>query len=230
MSLGRAVRTATGALNPAFWRAVIGARQAKAFDARYGTDTVRQVPVSAMRDVPPAAAAHAVHYEASAIPKLRQALAAIVRALGDRLPAFAFVDVGSGKGLAVMQASRHPFRDVVGIEMAPALHAIAQRNAIRFTAAHPDAAPMRFVVGDALTVPLPDGPVVVYLYNPFDATVLAPFAARLEHSASHGRELVVAYVNPVHREIFDRADRYAPLWDNGRVVVYRVRPAEGAAP
>jgi hypothetical protein len=228
MSLGRVVRTATGALNPAFWRGLIAARQAKAFDARYGTDTVQRVPVAAMRDVPAAAAAHAVHYEASALPKLRQALAAVVRALGARLPAFAFVDVGSGKGLAVMQASRHPFREVVGIEMSPALHAIAEGNATRFAAAHPDAAPMRFVVGDASTAPLPDGPAVVYLYNPFDATVLAPFAARLARSTSQGRELLVAYVNPVHRDVFEGAGGYEPLWDNGRVVVYRVRPPGGA--
>jgi hypothetical protein len=230
MSLGRVVRTATGALSPGFWRALIGARQARAFDARYGTDTVQRVPVAAMRDVPAAAAAHAVHYEASALPKLRQALAAVARALGARLPAFAFVDVGSGKGLAVMQASRHPFREVVGIEMAPALHAIAERNAMRFAAKHPDAAPMRFVAGEALTAPIPDGPLVVYLYNPFDATVLAPFAARLERATSPGHELLVAYVNPVHREVLDRAGGYETLWDNGRVVVYRVRPAGGAMP
>lgn len=230
MSLGRVVRTATGALRPGFWRGLIAARQAQAFDARYGTDTVQAVPVAAMDAVPAAAAAHAVHYEASAIPKLQQALAAVVRALGGRLPACAFVDVGSGKGLAVMLASRHPFREVVGIEMAPALHAIAERNAVRFAAAHPDAAPMRFVLGDALTAPLPDGPAVVYLYNPFDATVLAPFAARLARATAQGHELLVAYVNPVHRELLDRADGYETLWDNGRVVVYRVRPAGGTAP
>jgi hypothetical protein len=230
MSLGRVARTAAGALTPGFWRGLAAARQARAFDARYGTDTVQRVPVAAMGDVPAAAAAHAVHYEASAIPKLRQALAAVVRTLGVRLPQFAFVDVGSGKGLAVMQASRHPFREVVGIEMAPALQAIAERNARRFAAAHADAAPMRSVVGDALTTPLPDGPAVVYLYNPFDAAILAPFAARLERAASQGHELLVAYVNPVHRDIFDHSGRFEPLWDNGRVVVYRLRPAGGTTP
>ena len=99
------------------------------FDARYGTDTRRQLPVAAMRDVPDALAAHAVHYEASAIPKLRQALAAVRARSRGRVPAFSFLDVGSGKGLVVMLASRHPFREVVGVEMAPELHAIAERNA-----------------------------------------------------------------------------------------------------
>jgi SAM-dependent methyltransferase len=228
MSVLRALGSAVAPLvSPAFWRGQLAARQARAFDLRYGTDTVQPLPVAAMRDVPAGLAAHAVHYEASAIPKLQQALGAIDRTLGARLPEFACLDVGSGKGLVVMLAARRRFREVVGVEMTPALHAIAERNAARFAAAHPDAAPMRFLLGDALAVPLPEGPLAVYLYNPFDATLLAPFAARLEQSVSTTREIVVAYVNPVHRGVFDRADRYQPLFDNGRVVVYRCRPSGG---
>lgn len=227
MPVTRVLRAAAAALDPAFWRGVIASRQARAFDARYGTDTVRMVPVSAMRGVPEALAAHAVHYEASALPKLAQALQAVRRAVAGRLPAFTFVDVGSGKGLAVLQASRHPFREVIGVEMAPDLHAIAARNAERFSAVHADAAPIRFVLGDALAFPLPAAPLVVYLYNPFDATLLARFAARLE-AAAGDREIVIAYVNPAHRAVFDRSDCFEPIWDNGRVVVYRCRPAEPA--
>lgn len=208
-------------VTPAFWRGWLAEREARAFDVRYGTDTVGAVPVAAMRDVPPDLAAHAVHYEASALPKLRQALGAVARTLGPRLPSFAFLDVGSGKGLVVMHAARRPFRESVGVEMAPELHAIAERNALRFAAAHPDAAPMRLVRGDALSCPLPEGPLVAYLYNPFDAGFLAPFAARLEAAARPDREILVAYVNPVHRAIFDGSRRLEPVWDNGRVVVYR---------
>lgn len=216
-------------VTPAFWRGWLAEREARAFDARYGTDTIDPVPVAAMRDVPPGLAAHAVHYEASALPKLRQALDAVARTLGPRLPSFAFLDVGSGKGLVVMHAARRPFRESVGVEMAPGLHAIAERNTARFAAAHPGAAPMRLVLGDALSCPLPAGPLVVYLYNPFDATVLAPFAARLEAAAGPGREILVAYVNPVHRAIFDGSRRVEPLWDNGRVVVYRCLATPEAA-
>ena len=230
MAVLRSIRAAVAPLvSPAFWRARLAAREARAFDARYGTDTVRRLPVGAMRDVPDALAAHAVHYEASTLPKLRQALAAVSRGLGSRMPAFTLLDVGSGKGLVVMHASRHPFRQIVGIEMAPELHAIAERNIARFAGAHPDAAPMHLVQGDALECPLPGGPLVVYLYNPFDATLLERFAARLEALVSPDREILVAYVNPVHRGVFDRPARYERLWDNSRVVVYRCRPAHETA-
>ena len=229
MDVLRIVRAAIALVSPAFWRGQLAARQARAFDARYGTDTIRHVDVASMRDVPAALADHAVHYEPSAIPKLRQAIDAVARTLAGRTSTFAFLDVGSGKGLVVMHAARHRFREIVGVEMAPELHAVAERNAARFATAHPDAAPMRFVNGDALTCPLPEGPLVVYLYNPFDATVLQPFSARLEAAVSRDREILVAYVNPVHRDVFARLDRYEPLWDNGRVIVYRCRPARETA-
>jgi SAM-dependent methyltransferase len=230
MGVLRTLRAAVAPLvSPAFWRGRRAARQGRAFDARYGTDTRRQLPVEAMRDVPEALASHAVHYEASAIPKLRQALSAVTRALGGRVPAFSFLDVGAGKGLVVMLASRLPFREIVGVEMAAELHEIAESNAVRFAAVHPDAAPMRFVTGDALTCPLPEGPLVVYLYNPFDAALLVPFAARLEGAVRPDREILVAYVNPLHRQVFDRPERYEVLWDNGRVVVYRCRYAQEKA-
>ena len=62
----RAVRSAVAPF-AAYWRARSAARQAHAFDARYGTDTVARVPVAQMRDIPAALAAHAVHYEPSTL-------------------------------------------------------------------------------------------------------------------------------------------------------------------
>src|SRR3712207_1728851 len=106
-------------VDPAFWRATLATREAQAFDRRYGTDTTRRLAVEAMRDVPIELARHAVHYEASAIPKFRRAMRVVGAVLGATLPQYAFVDVGSGKGLVVMLAAWFPFRQVVGIEMTP---------------------------------------------------------------------------------------------------------------
>jgi len=212
----------------AFWRATIAARQARAFDRRHGTDTVERVPVAAMRDVPIALARHAVHYEPSALPKLRRALRVVVRTLGPRLPEFAFVDVGSGKGLVLMLASRQPFKQVLGIEMAPDLHAIAERNLVR-SGAGAGAVPVRAVHGDALQVDLPPGHLVVYLYNPFDETVLEPFLRRLDAAAAEGREVLVVYVNPQHAQLLDDPQRFDPVFQDPHLSVYRCRMGTGAA-
>jgi hypothetical protein len=210
-------------VTPAFWRATLAGREARAFDRRYGTDTVRRLPVAAMRDIPDDLARHAVHYEASAIPKFRAAMRAVRRALGSQLSQTSFVDVGSGKGLVVMLASQQPFREVVGVEMTPELHVIAEQNGRRFRAAGGARAPIRLVQGDALTFDFPPGDLVVYLYNPFDEVLVRAFLDRLDAAAADGRDLILAYVNPRHRALLEAAGRYQELFDNGAVAVFRRR-------
>lgn len=218
----RRVQALVGPLiNPAFWRAQIATREARAFDRRYATDTVRRLPVEAMRDVPGELARHAVHYEATAIPKFRRAMRVVRRTLGARLPEFSFVDVGSGKGLVVMLAARQPFREVVGVEMAPELHATAEDNCGRFRAARRGLAPMRVVCGDALDCVFPSGHLVVYLYNPFDALLVGRFVERLEREAADGRELLLVYVNPQHRARLDESRRYDLLYSDRALCLYR---------
>ena len=41
---------------------------------------------------------------------------------------FTFVDYGSGKGKAMFLAAEYPFKRIVGVEFAPALHEIACKN------------------------------------------------------------------------------------------------------
>jgi len=41
---------------------------------------------------------------------------------------FTFIDLGSGKGRVLLLASDYPFRQIVGVELLPALNRIAQEN------------------------------------------------------------------------------------------------------
>ncbi len=216
-------------LSAQFWRSQRAAFLGRRFDRRYGTDTLAQMPVAAMRGIEPALARHAVHYEASAIPKVRRALTILRRELGRDLSKFSFVDFGSGKGLVVMMASLFEFRQVQGVEMAPDLHAIAVRNLDLFGGAHPRRAPSSLRCEDALRFDPPEGDLVAYLYNPFDATLLEQFVARLVDGVAHGSELIVVYVNPLHRHVFERTSRFRPLFDDDRVsVLRRERPVKSA--
>src|SRR3984885_13557549 len=42
------------------------------------------------------------------------------------LPEFTFIDIGSGKGRALLMASQYPFRRILGIELLPVLHRVAK--------------------------------------------------------------------------------------------------------
>jgi SAM-dependent methyltransferase len=90
---------------------------------------------------------------------------------------FTFVDLGCGKGRALMVASRFPFRHLLGVEIATELADIANAN----IASKPDwAARITVITQDATEVVFPDGPLLLFLYDPFLAPILRRVLANLE--------------------------------------------------
>lgn len=116
-----------------------------------------------------------------------------------------FVDFGCGKGRALVVASEFPFRAIEGVELAPVLAATARANAERMHVLFPDRTPIKIIEGDALKATLPEGTVVLYLYNPFFKNLLKEVIASLEQkvSASPNRKIFIVYANPVWASLFD---------------------------
>lgn len=112
------------------------------------------------------------------------------------LDAYTFIDLGAGMGRALLLASEFPFRCVIGVEMHPALARIGRRNLVKWRAAGRACAPMRMVECDAAEFPLPPGPCVVFLFNPFAAPVLRR-VLRGWNGTLRGREgqVDILYVN-----------------------------------
>ncbi len=132
---------------------------------------------------------------------------------------YTFLDVGAGKGRALLTASLHPFREAVGIEMNPKLAAIA-RNNIRLFESSPNAsplAPMTLVEADALEAPLPSTPTLAFMFHPFQAPVLRRFLARVEqHYADRPGAFDLLYVNAEHASVLDRNPSFTRMF-NGMV-------------
>ncbi len=84
-----------------------------------------------------------------------------------------FVDIGSGMGRVVLIASRLPFKQVVGVEISPALHEVARENLATYDRALQRCSDVRLVRADAADYAFPRGELALYLYNPFRAPVLA---------------------------------------------------------
>jgi SAM-dependent methyltransferase len=132
-----------------------------------------------------------------------------------------FIDVGSGMGRVVLLASRRPFRQIVGVEISPALHEIARENRSRFPAGEVRCRDVRLVRADAAGFTFPRGDLVVYLYNPFRAEVLEPMLDTL--LARPKRELVLLYHTPLERESIERRDAFDRIADLGFGLVFRRR-------
>ncbi len=130
-----------------------------------------------------------------------------------------FLDVGAGKGRALLLASQYPFLRVEGIELNPSLTEIAQANITRW-AASPLAetlSPIALHQGDATKFPLPHEPTLAYLFHPFEAKLLGRFLRHVERSLkAHPRPFDLLYVNAEHDSLLDRDRCLRRLW-MGRV-------------
>jgi SAM-dependent methyltransferase len=118
----------------------------------------------------------------------------------DLLPlADTFVDLGCGKGRALVAATARGWPRAVGVEIDPALHRVAQANARAVLG------DIEVVWQDAAEFVWPRTSLTVFLFNPFEDDVLEPALARLEASlAAAPRPVRLAYVHPVHGEVLLR--------------------------
>ncbi|WP_420236069.1 class I SAM-dependent methyltransferase [Telmatobacter bradus] len=112
---------------------------------------------------------------------------------------YTFIDVGAGMGRAMMLASELPFRAVIGVEMHPTLAGITRRNLPLWRKHQNALAPLRTHCCDALEYSLPPGPCVLFLFNPFGASMLRKLAQAWEkESADRAFPLDLLYVNHEH--------------------------------
>jgi predicted RNA methylase len=120
----------------------------------------------------------------------------MIEQLGIDYTRFIFIDLGSGKGRTLLMASEYPFRQVLGVELLPALHAIAEENIAKYKGGVGDR--VQSICGDACDFDFPPEPSVLFLFNPFPQPVLERVLHRLMQSlARHKRTVYLIYHNPV---------------------------------
>ena len=169
------------------------ADRAEGFDARFGTDTAAAVypwnlPSVVHEDSPEI---HA--YEAAPAWLIRETIASIP--LQPHM--FAFVDMGSGKGRALLVASDFPFAKIVGIELSHELHRIAEENIRRYRSASQRCTAFSLHCMNAAEYTFEPEPLVLFLFNPFGKDTIRSILAGLEASLkAKRREAYVIYVNP----------------------------------
>ncbi|QDZ06209.1 class I SAM-dependent methyltransferase [Sphingomonas panacisoli] len=113
-----------------------------------------------------------------------------------------FVDLGSGKGRALLMAADRGYRHLIGVEFAAELDAIARRNIAQRT----DRERFTLIHGDATEFDLPDGPVLLFLYHPFDRPIMAEVARRVGASwRADSRQLRVVYQHPIFADVWLQA-------------------------
>ena len=126
---------------------------------------------------------------------------------------YAFIDVGCGKGRALLLATQYRFREILGIELNPGLAEIAQANLNLWRATQHPAMPICAVCEDATEFELPSGASLLFLYNPFAEPVLRKFLDHLERSVlTDARQFDLLYCNAANDRPLVQHPQYRRLW------------------
>src|SRR5579862_2909037 len=115
---------------------------------------------------------------------------------------FTFIDIGSGKGRVLLMAAEYPFRRIVGIELLPELHRVAQQNIRRYKNDRQQCFEIECMQGDAGEFMFPAEPSVLYLFNPLPRAGLIRMLGNLRQSLQNfPRRVILIYHNPLLEEV-----------------------------
>jgi SAM-dependent methyltransferase len=188
------------------------------FDRKYGVTTQA---ILFLGDLDPDeagdAGAHATHYEAVPIDDFRRLLAHVPAEI---VANSTFVDVGAGMGRALLLAREMPFKQIVGIEVSGGLYEVARENLERAHGDQGHCKEIRIVHADARIWNYPSGDLVVFLFNPFDASALQATLASIVERRGPGSTWLV-YHTPVERAIVEGDARFEYVAEERFGIVYR---------
>lgn len=134
---------------------------------------------------------------------------------------FTFIDIGAGKGRALLLASEFGFRRIIGIELIPELVEVARENVGKFER-RGSYSRIEVVCGDATDFVLPAGPAVVFLFNPLPQSSLRKFLENLEQSLRQNPYPVnVVYANPIFEQIIESVPSLTRIGETAQCLLFR---------
>ena len=120
------------------------------------------------------------------------------------VPGSVFVDLGSGKGKALLLASGVGFSKVVGVEFSRSLCAIAKQNAERYSQRSGRALKIEIVCSDAATYAIRPNENVFFMFHPFGASVMERVVENIQKSLAEApRRIWIIYTLPLLRHMLE---------------------------
>ncbi len=132
-------------------------------------------------------------------------------ATGCTVSDYTLVDIGCGKGRVLMLAVEYPFPEIVGVELNPHLARVARKNLRKWQRRSQQIGVphvpgfgtwdsdhrVQILEADALSIPLPAGPVALFYFNSFERPMMEMWLSRLaELSRRRTAPLDLIYIHP----------------------------------
>ncbi len=171
----------------------------RAFDRERGIETFARIPVAELFPRGGRAALAASEYQPVPVRLFRAAMAH----LPVETRAQPFLDLGCGKGRALVLAAEAGFRRLRGVDLATSLVDVARAN-LELTAERLGGSlDVRIDSGDAHVWPFEHDEGTLFLFHPFGARAMRRVARAVASSvAAHPRTVWIVYVNPIHGSVF----------------------------
>ena len=180
-----------------------GWKRAHPFDRAHGVQTSGMIPGYVLKPGDPWDAPTTA-YAAAQPSIIRAALATVPEPQRCH-----FYDLGCGKGRPLLIATEFGFASITGVELSPAVAAIARRNAAVFARSLPERTAVRIVTGDATAPCFPAQPLAIFLYNSFERALVERLLATLETSLrADPREVYFIYYNPTNADLLDASPEF----------------------
>jgi SAM-dependent methyltransferase len=193
--------------------------RAKAFDLEHNVETAREVRLHELKIDSPNVE-YGVFYAGTDPKSFRR----IFEHLDVNYEDFVFIDLGSGKGRALLVAAERPFKKIIGVEFAAELNEIAQKNILKYKNPDQTCHQIESICQDAALFKLPEEPSVFYVFNAFHAEIVAKVTENIERSFNEKpREIYFIYANPVHNEILQENRFFEEIYTDTWYSIYKNR-------
>lgn len=161
-------------------------------------------------------------YQPTDPPAFHEMLGTLEQATGLDFADLTFIDLGSGKGRTLLMASDYPFRRIVGVELLPALHSLAEQNLAQYKSDSQKCFALESICANAAEFNFPAGPLLVYLFNPFPEAVLRCVLTNLRRAldGSAGAAFLI-YYNPQHADVVAEAGYLQKIAGTSQYSIFR---------
>jgi len=132
---------------------------------------------------------------------------------------FTFIDLGAGKGRALIASAPFDFKSLVGVEFVPTLVETARKNLAKVGLSN-----SVIICDDASAYRCPPCDLVVF-YNPFAAELMRTVVDNLRADARG--ELCGIYVRPMHVAVLRVCGFLEPVFSRPNLTVWKSKAAPG---
>ncbi|MFT3908612.1 MAG: class I SAM-dependent methyltransferase [Ferruginibacter sp.] len=113
-----------------------------------------------------------------------------------------FIDIGCGKGRAMVVAAHHRFTKITGIDFSKELCNAALENLEKAKLKFPFLK-YQVINNDAFYYEIPKDVDCIFLFNPFDEIILSGVLKNIErHRVNTTKDVFIIYLNPMHKHLF----------------------------